>query len=114
MGYPNPAESEYDLFMTGHAGASVSATLGLASGDEFLRPKEGRHAVAVIGDGALPSGVVFEALNNAHRQSERLLMILNDNQMSICPRVGGMADYLDRLRMNPMTQINHRQDGYRG
>ncbi|MCH7752411.1 MAG: 1-deoxy-D-xylulose-5-phosphate synthase [Planctomycetes bacterium] len=102
MGYPNPVESEYDLFMTGHAGASVSTILGLASGDEFLRPEEGRHAVAVIGDGALPSGVVFEALNNARRQSERLLVILNDNQMSICPRVGGMADYLDRLRMNPM------------
>ena len=102
MGYPSPAESEYDLFMTGHAGASISTILGLASGDEFLRPEEGRHAVAVIGDGALPSGVVFEALNNARRQSERLLVILNDNQMSICPRVGGMADYLDRLRMNPM------------
>ncbi len=102
MGYPNPAESEYDLFMTGHAGASISTILGLASGDEFLRPEEGRHAVAVIGDGALPSGVVFEALNNARRQSERLLVILNDNQMSICPRVGGMADYLDRLRISPM------------
>jgi 1-deoxy-D-xylulose-5-phosphate synthase len=102
MGYPHPAESEFDLFMTGHAGASVSTMLGLASGDEFLRPEEGRHAVAVIGDGAFPSGVVFEALNNARRQSERLLVILNDNQMSICPRVGGMADYLDRLRLNPM------------
>ena len=102
MGYPNPDESEFDLFMTGHAGASVSTMLGLASGDEFLRPGEGRHAVAVIGDGAFPSGVVFEALNNARRQSDRLLVILNDNQMSICPRVGGMADYLDRLRLNPM------------
>ncbi|MCH8840663.1 MAG: 1-deoxy-D-xylulose-5-phosphate synthase, partial [Planctomycetes bacterium] len=99
MGYPCPAESEYDLFMTGHAGASVSTTLGLTSGDEFLRPEEGRHAVAVIGDGAFPSGVVFEALNNVRRQSERLLVILNDNQMSICPRVGGMADYVDRLRI---------------
>lgn len=102
MGYPNPVESEYDLFMTGHAGASVSTTLGLASGDEFLRSEESRQAVAVIGDGAFPSGVVFEALNNARRQSDRLLVILNDNQMSICPRVGGVADYLDRLRMNPM------------
>jgi 1-deoxy-D-xylulose-5-phosphate synthase len=101
MGYPNPAESEFDLFMTGHAGASVSTALGLASGDEFLRPDEKRHTVAVIGDGAFPSGVVFEALNNGRRQSERLLVILNDNRMSICPRVGGMADYLDRLRMNP-------------
>ena len=102
MGYPNPAESDYDLFMTGHAGASVSTSLGLASGDDLLRPDEGRHSVAVIGDGAFPSGVVFEALNNARRQSEKLLVILNDNQMSICPPVGGVADYLDRLRINPM------------
>jgi 1-deoxy-D-xylulose-5-phosphate synthase len=102
MGYPNPAESDFDLFMTGHAGASVSTALGLASGDELLRKEEKRHAVAVIGDGAFPSGVVFEAMNNARRQSDRLLVILNDNRMSICPRVGGVADYLDRLRMNPM------------
>jgi 1-deoxy-D-xylulose-5-phosphate synthase len=101
MGYPNPAESEFDLFMTGHAGASISTALGLASGDQFLRPEEKRHTVAVIGDGAFPSGVVFEALNNGRRQSDKLLVILNDNKMSICPRVGGMADYLDRLRMNP-------------
>lgn len=102
MGYPNPVESDYDLFMTGHAGASVSTALGLASGDDLLRRDEGRHSVAVIGDGAFPSGVVFEALNNARRQSEKLLVILNDNQMSICPPVGGVADYLDRLRINPM------------
>ena len=102
MGYPNPDESEYDLFMTGHAGASVSTMLGLASGDDFLHRSENRQAVAVIGDGAFPSGVVFEALNNARRQSEKLLVILNDNKMSICPRVGSVADYLDRLRINPM------------
>jgi 1-deoxy-D-xylulose-5-phosphate synthase len=102
MGYPNPAESEYDLFMTGHAGSSISTALGLASGDALLRPEEGRHSVAVIGDGAFPSGVVFEALNNARRQGNKFLVILNDNRMSICPRVGGMADYLDRLRMNPV------------
>jgi 1-deoxy-D-xylulose-5-phosphate synthase len=101
MGYPNPAESDFDLFMTGHAGASVSTALGLASGDALLRPEEHRHTVAVIGDGAFPSGVVFEALNNGRRQSDKMLVILNDNRMSICPRVGGMADYLDRLRMNP-------------
>ncbi|MCA9237464.1 MAG: 1-deoxy-D-xylulose-5-phosphate synthase, partial [Planctomycetales bacterium] len=89
------------LFMTGHAGASVSTALGMASGDKFLRRDEGRHSVAVIGDGAFPSGVVFEALNNARRQGKRMLIILNDNRMSICPRVGGWADVLDRLRMNP-------------
>ena len=64
MGYPNPDESDYDLFMTGHAGCSVSTVLGLRSGDDLLGEAD-RHAVAVIGDGALPSGIVFEALNNA-------------------------------------------------
>src|SRR5688572_214998 len=102
MGYPNPEESDYDLFMTGHAGASVSTALGLASGDALLRLSEERWSVAVIGDGAFPSGIVYEALNNAGRLGRRLLVILNDNKMSICPRVGGMADYLDRLRMNRM------------
>ena len=102
MGYPNPAESDFDLFMTGHAGASVSTALGMASGDGLLRHDDQRHSVAVIGDGALPSGVVFEALNNARRQSKNLLVILNDNQMSICPPVGGVADYLGRLRINPV------------
>jgi 1-deoxy-D-xylulose-5-phosphate synthase len=102
MGYPNPEESDYDLFMTGHAGASVSTALGIASGDALVRPAENRWSVAVIGDGAFPSGIVYEALNNASRFGQRLLIILNDNKMSICPRVGGMADYLDRLRMNRM------------
>src|SRR3954469_6544733 len=102
MGYPNPEESEYDLFMTGHAGASVSTAVGLASGDELVRDSEARWSVAVIGDGAFPSGIVYEALNNVGRSSKRLLVILNDNKMSICPRVGGVADYLDRLRMNRM------------
>jgi 1-deoxy-D-xylulose-5-phosphate synthase len=100
MGYPNPEESPYDLFMTGHAGCSVSTALGLASGDD-LRGAADRHSVAVIGDGALPSGIVFEALNNAGFLKKRLLIILNDNKMSICPRVGGLAEYLDVIRTNP-------------
>lgn len=100
MGYPNPVESDYDLFVTGHAGSSVSTTLGLASGDQLLRDHEDRWSVAVIGDGAFPSGVVSEALNNIKHASKRTLIILNDNEMSICPRVGGFADYFDRLRMN--------------
>ncbi len=100
MGYPNPLESEFDLFMTGHAGASVSTVLGLRSGDDLQGESE-RHAVAVIGDGAFPCGMVFEAMNNAGK-NKRLLMILNDNKMSICPRVGSVASYLDRLRSNPL------------
>src|SRR6187401_464699 len=90
MGYPNPHESEYDLFMTGHAGSSVSTALGLKSGDD-LRGEPERRSVAVIGDGAFPSGIVFEALNNAGGLKSDTLVILNDNKMSICPRVGGMA-----------------------
>ncbi|MCR9294512.1 MAG: 1-deoxy-D-xylulose-5-phosphate synthase [bacterium] len=100
MGYPNPAESEYDLFMTGHAGCSVSTALGLKSGDDLNGHPE-RHSVAVIGDGAFPSGIVFEALNNAGELNSKLLIVLNDNRMSICPRVGSVANYLDRLRANP-------------
>ena len=100
MGYPNPAESEYDLFMTGHAGCSVSTALGLKSGDDLL-DQSSRKSVAVIGDGAFPSGIVFEALNNAGELNSDLIVILNDNKMSICPRVGAVANYLDRLRTNP-------------
>ncbi len=101
MGYPNPAESPYDLFMTGHAGSSLSSLLGVHVGDA-LQGHEGRHAVAVIGDGAFPSGIVFEALNNVGALKKKVLLILNDNRMSICPRVGGLASYLDRLRTNPV------------
>ena len=96
MGYPNPAESDYDLFMTGHAGASVSTAVGLRSGSDILGEKN--YSVAVIGDGAFPSGIVMEAINNASELKSKMLVILNDNEMSICPRVGGMASYLDRLR----------------
>lgn len=97
MGYPNPHESPYDLFMTGHAGASVSTAVGLRSGDVIGDQKK-RRTVAVIGDGAFPSGMVFEAMNNAGELKEDLLIVLNDNEMSICPRVGSVAGYLDRLR----------------
>ena len=100
-GFPNPNESEYDLFMTGHAGSSVSTVVGLRSGDDLMGVKD-NQCVAVIGDGAFPSGIVFEALNNANTLKSNLLVILNDNEMSICPRVGGLANYLDRLRSNPI------------
>ncbi len=100
MGYPNPAESEYDLFVTGHAGSSVSTVLGMNAADDLLF-KDGRKSVAVIGDGALPSGIVFEAMNNAAGLNKDLLVILNDNKMGICPRVGGLASYLDKARVAP-------------
>ena len=99
MGYPNPSESPFDLFMTGHAGCAPSTALGLKVGDELVGAYD-RYAVAVVGDGALPSGIVFEAFNNASGLGKKLLVILNDNKMSICPRVGGLANYLDRARMS--------------
>ncbi len=108
MGYPNPGESPYDLFMTGHAGCSVSCALGLQVGDVLLGEGE-RRSVAVVGDGALPSGIVFEALNNAGHLSRNLLVILNDNQMSICPRVGALAQCLDRARLTNFYQGSKRR-----
>ncbi len=100
MGYPNPQESDYDLFMTGHAGSSVSTAVGLRSGDQ-VQGHGHRKTVAVIGDGAFPSGIVFEAMNNAGELGDDLTIVLNDNKMSICPRTGAVAKYLDRLRGNP-------------
>src|SRR5699024_9619268 len=96
MGYPNPAESDYDLFVTGHAGASVSTVLGLKAGDDLVHPEENRKSVTVIVDGALSWVVVFEAMNIVVEVNKVLLVILNDNKMGICPSVGGQAKYLDR------------------
>src|SRR3954463_4790774 len=107
MGYPNPHESPYDLFMTGHAGCSVSCALGLKVGDNLLGHDD-HYSVAVIGDGALPSGIVFEALNNAGYLGKNLLVILNDNEMSICPRVGALARCLDRARLTNFYQGSKR------
>jgi len=103
MGYPNPAESPYDLFLTGHAGCSISCGLGLRVGDELLGEAD-RHTVVVIGDGALPSGIAYEAMNNAGGLKKKLIIILNDNKMSICPRVGGLAQMLDRARLTHLYQ----------
>ncbi len=103
MGYPNPQESPFDLFMTGHASASISCGLGLKVGDD-LQDASDRHAVVVIGDGALPSGIAYEALNNAGYLEKNLLVILNDNKMSICPRTGAIAQMLDRARLTAFYQ----------
>jgi 1-deoxy-D-xylulose-5-phosphate synthase len=107
MGYPNPHESPYDLFMTGHAGCSIACGLGLKVGADLLG-EDDRHSVVVIGDGALPSGIVFEALNNAGYLGKNLLVILNDNEMSICPRVGALARCLDRARLTNLYQDSKR------
>ncbi len=107
MGFPHPGESDYDLFMTGHAGSSVSTISGLKSGDDLLG--RNNYAVAVIGDGAFPSGIVWEALNNIGGMKQNVLVILNDNKMSICPRTGGLANYLDQCRMTGFYQGGKRR-----
>ncbi len=97
--FPSPEESPYDTFACGHASNSVSAALGMAVAAE-LEGKENRHVVAVIGDGALSGGLAFEGLNNVSSSPNNLLVILNDNDMSIDRAVGGMQKYLLNLSTN--------------
>lgn len=95
-GFTNPEESEYDTFIAGHASTSVSAALGMAVA-ATLNKEEDRHVVAIIGDGSMTGGLAFEGLNNAASQPNNLLIILNDNDMSIDGNVGGLQDYLVKL-----------------
>ena len=92
-GFPKRTESEYDAFGVGHSSTSVSAALGMAVASQYLK-KEDRQHVAIIGDGALTAGMAFEALNHAGVSNTNLLIILNDNCMSIDPNVGALKDYL--------------------
>jgi len=94
-GFTKRKESEHDAFGAGHASTSISAAYGIAVG----RDLNGRnhHSIAVIGDGALTGGMAFEALNHAGAQKNNLLVILNDNEMSIAPNVGAMSSYLARI-----------------
>jgi 1-deoxy-D-xylulose-5-phosphate synthase len=94
-GFPRRDESEYDTFGTAHSSTSISAALGMAMAAK--QKGEGRHSVAIIGDGAMTAGMAFEALNNAGVTDCRLLVILNDNDMSISPPVGALNRYLAQL-----------------
>ena len=95
-GFPNKDESPYDHFTTGHAGTSISSAIGLVCADELAGRR--RHVVAAIGDGSLASGVALEALNHAGALGKNLLVVLNDNKMSISATVGALSQYLDRIR----------------
>jgi len=94
-GFPRREESEYDTFGTAHSSTSISAALGMAIASRLAGVK--RNVVAVIGDGAMSAGMAFEALNNAGDSNASLLVILNDNEMSISPPVGALNKYLARL-----------------
>ena len=96
-GFPSPLESEYDTFITGHASNSISAALGRAIADKNTPGKEKCKTVAVIGDASISGGLAFEGLNNAANNPNNLLIILNDNEMSIDANVGGLHAYLSEL-----------------
>ncbi len=107
-GFPKRSESEYDTFGVGHSSTSISAALGMALAAK-LKGEE-RKAIAVIGDGALTAGMAFEALNNAGDQKADLLVILNDNDMSISPNVGALNKYLTRI-LSSRTYSGAREGG---
>ena len=98
-GFCAPNESEHDTFYSGHSSTSISSALGIAEANKRLGKSD--YTIAVIGDGALTGGMAYEALNNAGRSGTRLIVILNDNEMSISENVGSMARYLAVVRSKP-------------
>jgi 1-deoxy-D-xylulose-5-phosphate synthase len=114
-GFTRRAESEYDPFGAAHSSTSISASLGMAVARDLkgdakgeARGEAGRHVVAVIGDGAMSAGMAYEAMNNAGALRSRLIVILNDNDMSIAPPVGAMSAYLSRL-LSSQSFLNLRE-----
>ncbi len=107
-GFPEPRESAYDLFSVGHAGTAISTAVGMARGDtlsgEAFDPEKnpnGRRVVSLIGDASIVNGVAMEGLNNAGTLKRQFLVVLNDNGMSIAHPQGAVAQYFDRIRVNP-------------
>ncbi len=101
-GFPKRTESEYDAYDTGHAGTSISAAIGLAKAADLLG--EPRNVIAYIGDGSFNNGLVYEALSSLKILNTKILIILNDNGMSISPTVGGMYDILTQIKENDRTE----------
>lgn len=114
-GFPSPFESEHDHFIVGHAGTAISQALGLACARDLKKTKE--KVVAVVGDGALTSGLAYEALNNAGHLKKKMLIILNDNEMSISKNVGAISKYLNKVITNPLynrirTEVEKQLDHF--
>ncbi len=106
-GFPKRSESEYDAFGTGHSSTSISAAVGFAVARD--RRRENHEVVAVIGDGAMTGGMSYEALNALGEMKSKMTIILNDNEMSIAPNVGGLAEYLNRVRSDP-NYVKSKED----
>ena len=105
-GFPKTSESEYDCFNTGHSSTSVSAALGIARARDIK--KEDNFVIAVIGDGALTGGMALEALNDAGNSNTNLIVVLNDNEMSIAKNVGGISNFLTRVRTRKLYNKSNR------
>ena len=106
-GFPCRAESEHDLFDTGHSSTAISMALGLARARDLKG--EGHHVIAVVGDGALTGGMCYEAMNDAGNGKNRLIVILNDNEMSISPNVGALSAYFRNLRASASWYGNKKR-----
>src|SRR5512147_731387 len=106
-GFTKRSESEYDPFGAAHSSTSISAGLGMAMARE-LKGNDDRHVIAVIGDGAMSAGMAYEAMNNAGASKAKLIVVLNDNDMSIAPPVGAMSAYLSKLiSSRPFRSLRH-------
>lgn len=106
-GFPKRKESKYDIFETGHSSTSISAALGYALSRDIIGEKH--NVISVIGDGAMTAGMAFEALNHAGDTGTDLIVVLNDNEMSISQNVGGLSQYLNRIRTAP-TYFKVKED----
>ncbi|MDE6532245.1 MAG: 1-deoxy-D-xylulose-5-phosphate synthase [Muribaculaceae bacterium] len=112
-GFPNPMESPYDTFVAGHAGNSISAALGMAIADMATPGAEKRKTVAIVGDASISGGLAFEGLNNASNNPNNLLIILNDNDMSIDGNVGALHSYLSDLTTSAgYNRLRNKMAGY--
>jgi len=105
-GFPKLSESEYDVFETGHSSTSISAAIGIARARDIL--KEDHQVIAVIGDGALTGGMAEEAMNDAGSSNSNIIVILNDNEMSISKNVGGMSMFLSKLRSKKLYKCSNK------
>ena len=108
-GFPKITESDHDAFGTGHSSTAISAALGLASARDLRAPNSCEKIIAVVGDGSITGGLAYEGLNNAGRSETDLIVILNDNQMSICENVGAISRHLNDIRTGPFY-LGAKQD----
>ena len=108
-GFPKPYESDHDLYNSGHSSTSISAALGIATANKLAG--KSNYTIAVIGDGALTGGLAFEGLNNANVKGLNLIVVLNDNQMSISQSVGGLANHLNKIRSGTIYTTSKKRTG---